>query len=1271
MRTFVIALIFVLSFSWFVPAQPPKELTPEQKEQLKKRNSLLVEANTLYKDRKYQEAIPLVEKALRLEREILGETHDDCFASLEYLTDLYFLVEDFAAEQKTWNTLAGLREKVFGADHWKTTDAKLAAGHAGVLDKLKPEQRQLMHDATKFGIEANELYSAAKYPEALKLREKVRAIYKEVLGEKHYFYADALNLLAVAHKTLADFEKAEPLFLEAIRVGKLTYGEKHPRYANFLKNLGNCHQSHGQYTKAEPLFLEAVRIGKEAYGEKHWEYANYLFYLAMLYERQGKYDKAETLHLQVLKIRKEALGEKHADYAASLGKLGELYLSQAQYDKAEPLFLEAREIAKEAFGEKHPDYAYSLNNLANLYENRSLYAKAEPLYIEAAKIYKEAFGGKHPDYAHSLNNLALLYHLQGRFTKAEPLYIEATKIYKEALGENNLLYAGGLNNLASLFKSQGQYAKAEPLLVEALTVTKSSLGEKHPDCAGSLSNLAGLYMSHAQYAKAEPLYIEALKIWKAALGEKHPDYASGLNSLAVLHDSQGQFAKAVPLYLEALKIRKAVLGGKHPAYALCLNNLATLYMTQDQYDEAVPLCIEAMKIRKEVLGEKHPDYADSLNKLAFLYMSQREYAKAEAFYTEAMGIRKEALGEKHPEYADSVDYLAGLYKSQGLFAKAEPLYVEAMKIRKVAFGENHPDYGAGVGNLALLYKSQRLFAKAEPYCRQAVAIHQNHLEECSVIQSETDQLLHLAKVRFYLDNFLDLPETDPAVLYSAVFRWHGSVTARQAFTRLASRAAPETHAAFEELRDAVRQLNRLTQNPPAALPKAELAKQVKELDGQRDDLEKKLAGQSKDFVAYQSHLKLAPADLQKSLPEDTALLDFLAHGDKTSVFVVTKKSIVRITLETGKDLSVEIESFTGDLSLMRTRPVTNKDDVSAKLHKRVWEPLEEHLKGVTRVLICPDGPMCRLPFSALPGADPKKYLLEELSIVIVPVPQMLPGLLATDAKKLTGAPSLLAVGDVDFDGDPAAGEQPKKLLPVALARSGNGLTWNRLPNTKGEVEVVETLFKKLPQATVKKLFGNDATEAAIERELSRHRFVHLATHGFFDPPKMVRQFKDDLSAGGEKILLPSIPPGLSSGIVCAGANKPKFEASGVLTATQIAELDLRNVELAVLSACQTSLGVLSEGEGVLGLQRAFQMAGARSTISTLWGVDDRATAELMKRLYSNRLEMGLSSAEALREAQIWVLNNGDKVGAFDQKPTGSKRTPPKFWAAFSLSGDWR
>jgi CHAT domain-containing protein len=696
-------------------------------------------------------------------------------------------------------------------------------------------------------------------------------------------------------------------------------------------------------------------------------------------------------------------------------------------------------------------------------------------------------------------------------------------------------------------------------------------------------------------------------------------------------------------------------------------------MAQKKYDAAEVLYLEAMRIGKEIAGEKTVYYANSLNNLGLLYKSQGKFAKAEPLYRDALRIIKETQGEKDTFYATSLNNLALLFVAQKQYEKAEPFLIDALRIHKSALGENHPEYAGVLSNLGALYCELNRPIEAEPLSREAVRIVQDHLEESAGVQSETDQLRHVAVSRYYLNIYLSIPGADSTALYDSVFRWHGAVTARQTFARVASRASPVVRALIDQLRDVSRQMNQLVQNPPQAMAKADQAKAIKEFDAQKETLEKKLASQSKDFAAYLNHLKQTPADLQKSLPEDTAMIDFLVHGETTSAFIITKKSIVRVPLETGKELAEEITAFTGDLSLMRTRPVPAtkpEGDIAFKLRKRIWEPLEEHLKGVTRVLICPDGALCRVPFAALPGADPTKYLLEELSIVIVPVPQLLPGLLAVEAKKFSGAPTLLAVGDVDFDGDPAAGEKPKP-LPVALTRSGNGLSWNPLPNTKGEVEVVEVLFGKLPQATVRKLTGKEATEAALERELSKHRFVHLATHGFFTPPKMVRQFQENQSAGDEKILLPTIPPGLSSGIVCAGANKPTFQASGVITATQIAELDLRNVELAVLSACETSLGELSGGEGVLGLQRALQMAGARATITTMWAVFDQSTAELMKRMYVNRLENGLAAAEALREAQLWVLNNGEKVGAFPEKPAGTKRTPPKFWAAFSFAGDWR
>src|SRR5262249_10938312 len=148
-----------------------------------------------------------------------------------------------------------------------------------------------------------------------------------------------------------------------------------------------------------------------------------------------------------------------------------------------------------------------------------------------------------------------------------------------------------------------------------------------------------------------------------------------------------------------------------------------------------------------------------------------------------------------------------------------------------------------------------------------------------------------------------------------------------------------------------------------------------------------------------------------------------------------------------------------------------------------------------------------------------------------------------------------------------------------------------------------------------------------------------------------------------------------SGLVLAGANKPTEQDTGILTALEVAELDLSGVELAVLSACETGLGEVAGGEGVLGLQRAFQVAGARATVTSLWAVGDQPTKELMTAFYARLWDRKkpLGKAEALAGAQRLMLKEGLKRGMVRRDKIDDKdaRVPPFYWAAFVVAGDWR
>jgi len=378
----------------------------------------------------------------------------------------------------------------------------------------------------------------------------------------------------------------------------------------------------------------------------------------------------------------------------------------------------------------------------------------------------------------------------------------------------------------------------------------------------------------------------------------------------------------------------------------------------------------------------------------------------------------------------------------------------------------------------------------------------------------------------------------------------------------------------------------------------------------------------------------------------------------------------------------------------------------AELRRLVWEPLRPHLDGVSTVLVSPDGALAWIPWGALPGDTPGQVLLEERRLVLVPVPQLLPELLAGQQP---AEPSLLALGSVAYDEDPGA------VVSIAASRAaprsgGDGrLSFSVLDGTGPEIEKLAAGFRQaFPEQRVELLRGGSASEARFRADAPRYRYLHLATHGFF-APEPLRPPRDPGRLGGmvmegrEEAV--GFHPGLLSGLALAGANRaPEPDKDdGILTALEVSGLDLSRTELVVLSACETGLGWTMQGEGMLGLQRAFQAAGARAVVSSLWPVDDAATQALMGRFYGNLWEKKLGKLEALREAQLWMREhwgrppeNAATGSDKEEKPTveaepedaatsdrgdrgtliaaekpAPQQAPPLFWAGFVLSGEWR
>jgi CHAT domain-containing protein/Tfp pilus assembly protein PilF len=1104
--------------------------------------------------------------------------------------------------------------------------------------RLTDEQAEQLSQSRRWLQQADRLYRAGEMDQALAALHKGLALERSVFG---HLSAASLPWLGGQARVLEQRERfAEAITSrqELLRLRQELHGQGDWRVTDARLDLEDTRllarlstRQRQQLDQAEQWNAQVVRL---------W--------------RQGRSKEALPLAEKGLATRRAILGEKHRHTGASLTILALLSKERGDHNAALRLFRQALLVIKATQGEKHPNYAASLINLAWLYQAMGEHQTALPLFQQARQVSKAGLGEKHPLYASSLNNLALLYQDMGDHKAALPLFQQALQVYKAALGQKHPEYATSLNNLALLYRDMGDHQAALPLFQQALQVIKTAQGEKHPFYAGSLNNLAALYRAMGDHKAALPLYKQALQIRKAALGEKHPDYAQSLNNLAALYQYLGEHQAALSLFQQALEVYKATLGQKHPSYALSLKNLGTLYQAMGEHKTALVLYKQALQGTRAALGEKHPLYANSLSGLALVYL--------------AMGDHKAALA----------------------------LFQQALQVTRVALGEKHPSYATSLTNLAYLSMRMKQPQEAVRLSEQGLALTRANLVLSASVQSERQQLAAAQAGRQRLDLRLSLPDPEKeavAASYQHVLAWKGAVflhqQRRRQFARLLGSSRAEVRTLVEQLQQTTGQLAALTLTPGDSRTAPARRQQAEKLTRQKEDLESRLGRLSATFRDQQKQADLRFADLQHLLPTDAALVDFLfcTHHDDTqaergklgqrrlAAWVVRRdRALVRVDLGAAQPIEQAVSAWRQALTRRAAAATAGRT-----LHQLLWQPLVKHLEGAKTVLVSPDGVLGTVPFAALPGSKAGTYLVEDVAVAVVPVPQLLPQMLAPVPREKRLKPSLLLVGDVNFD----SAQTVVASVDDRGAPRGSRTNWGKLPNTQAEVAAVRDSFTRLFRGgALTDLREEEARKAAVRQGLQKSRYAHLATHGFFAPPELKSALADEKRGGSGLFGREGVTgwhPLLLSGLVLAGANKATKpgEEDGILTALEVSELDLSGLELAVLSACETGLGEEAGGEGLLGLQRAFSVAGCRSVVASLWKVDDRATQALMASFY--RAWWGkkvISRVEALRQAQISLLREGVRGMVRDPLPAAKRkekedRLPPYYWAAFVLSGDWR
>jgi tetratricopeptide (TPR) repeat protein len=1109
--------------------------------------------------------------------------------------------------------------------------------------------------------------------------------------------------------------EAEPLCERALRVQERVSEAESLEVAARWKDLGVVYYDEAKYAKAEAAEDRALAIEQKILKNDDPELALMMTARATLYADEGKFEQADKLYQQALAIEEKLPGHESRELGETLCAFGNLLYNQEKLPEAAQPLERALAIQEKVLGPEHPLVAVTLEILGDVYTDQGKLNEAEALFKRALEIDEKSLGAESQAAAYVLNGLGMVHVSKGELAEGEAVFRRSLPILEKFLGGEHPLVASSLNNLADTCLIEGKFAEAETLLKRSIAIRERNLGPDHPDLTAALNNLGEVYDSEGKYADAELLFRRVIALDEKSRGEC-PGLALNLNNLAALYTNEGKYAEAEETLQRAISIWSKTLPANHPLLATAHNNLAFLYQDLKQDDRAEALFQETLAVQEKVEGPEHPDVAITLNNLAELRRMQNRYTEAEPLYQRTLAIREKVLGPAHPLVAQSKNNLAMLYKSEGQFDKAEALFLDALKTYRAALGSETPEAMTESFNLASLYFARDKETEAQESYENALGALQRLFAYTFTYMGERDRLAFL---KAYGDEFA--PYFSFCAKYGSqnaklldgmydVLLWHKGMVSQsvaQLFAAVEAAGDQQSLALLGDLSAKRKQLATLLSSPGDDL--AAWRQNVKALETQAEELESRLVRASGLYAEKQKLQSATVRDVQRALQAGEAAVEFVRYESCTGKGCSGKFKYAALVLtpEFGEPPAVvnlgeakELEGEGGPVEIYQRVALAARHAslpsprAAARFYEKFWKPIEPYLKNAKTVYVSPDGVLNQVSLGIVPtesgeplverydlrivtstrdllarrGEDqarqktavlvgnPKYSLSEEEYRVALNELQARSGKMAAAEKRRNPAEEEGKAGEV---GGKAGSVVAREMHPPRSRGLEPGGPLEPLPGTAKEISSIQELLTQR-NWDVSSYENEKALEEAV-KTLRSPRVLHIATHGFFEQGERARgNGPGGMNSSGLE------NPMLRSGLYFAGADRavakkviPEGQDDGVLTAYEAMTINLQGTELVVLSACETGLGDVASGEGVFGLLRAFQEAGAESTMVSMWRVPDEETQELMKLFYEKWLS-GMEKHQALREAQLEMRKRMmEKNGGIDL---------PYYWGAFVLVG---
>jgi CHAT domain-containing protein/Tfp pilus assembly protein PilF len=838
---------------------------------------------------------------------------------------------------------------------------------------------------------------------------------------------------------------------------------------------------------------------------------------------------------------------------------------------------------------------------------------------------------------------------------ARPLIEHALTLAERTRGAAPLEVAAMRRDLARNLQRAREYSAAVAHFEQASAAFESALGADHPATANVWTSLAATYAWLGQRAKAEALAQRALEVSEKALGPDHPQVALCLITLATLRENAQDVDRAEELLRRALAIVDKTQGATLQM-AVVLNNLGTQLIARQQFEQADELLRRSLQIQED-FGEEGAALASTLQNLGITARERRDYAKAEEHYLRALGLRRQSLGPDHPDIAMSLNSLATLYRATGNPSRSLETLFQALSILE----KNTGIYSTvnPLGNIARTYAAIGDVAHAIEFQRRVDAAIETQFALRLAIGSEREKLAVVNSLADRLERTISLDAgarfSEPQATELAalvVLQRKGRILDAMTDTFASVRrrlVSSDDQQVLDDLAATTRELARVALSDPQGVSPAEHLATLQRIERRREALESELSKRSAEFRAQAAPVTLDA--VRSALPDGAALVEFAvyrsfdpraesnatAYGAARYVaYVVTRYDTRGVDLGPASVVDAAVASFRQALGDPQR---TDVNRLARQADAAVMQPVRGLARSARHLLISPDGALNLIPFEALRD-EQGRYALERYQISYLSSGR---DLLRLQVQRQSRSAALVVAdplfGDATVPGDAGAVSDAADRRSLTSVDDLASAYFAPLRGTALEAQRIKALF---PEATI--LARARATTRAVS-QLKAPRVLHIATHGFFiqDPKRRIAN------------------PLLRSGLALTGANLRSEQGTGgasdgILTALEATNLDLWGTKLVTLSACDTGIGEIRNGEGVYGLRRAFFLAGAETLVMSLWPVSDYVTRELMIDYYTG-LKQGLGRGDALRRSQRAMLAR-------------KGRQHPFYWASFIQAGEW-